>query len=97
MESLKQAIFEHYVKREAKEMDVDTEGKDNYTIAKEVQEKKIMQSADKLGIDTEGKNPQQLLNEIVSDYAEEAKELNVFPFEQKKHTFHQGHHLMEEY
>ena len=53
-----------------------------------MREKLVLQSAEKLNIDTTNKTPQQILAEIIAEHRIEAKEKNLFPFnEDQRHLF----------
>jgi hypothetical protein len=76
---LAKEVRETQVNKEAKELGISTENKDLHTIAHEVREKRILQAAEKLGIETKNKSSDELFKEIMTNHADKAKELNLFP------------------
>ena len=49
----------------------------------DVREMEIIQAAQVLGIDAEGKDAEDILEEILNDYAAEAEAQGLYPFEQE--------------
>ncbi|MEL3971699.1 hypothetical protein AAEO50_05335 [Rossellomorea oryzaecorticis] len=80
----------------AKTLGISTEGKDHQELKKEIFEASILKAAKELGIETEGKTTKELMDEIMTDHADEAKELDFFPFNKEKDHFFRmggkGHH-----
>jgi hypothetical protein len=58
---------------------------------KEVMDKKVLQTAEKLGIDTKDKTTREIMDEVFTNYAEEAKAQKLFPFDGER-GFHFGGH-----
>jgi len=71
----------------AKELGIKTDGKDVKDIAREVIDKKTMQTAKKLGIDVKNKSTQELLEDIFTNYKDEAKKQKLFPFDEENREF----------
>lgn len=80
-------IRETQIKKEAKELGISTDNKDLHDLAHEVREKRIFQAAEKLGIETKDKSAHELFKEIMTNYADKAKELNLFPNNEGKMFF----------
>ncbi|MFJ5762474.1 hypothetical protein ACIQAA_25765 [Neobacillus sp. NPDC093182] len=79
LHGLAREIHETQIKKDAKELGISTDNKDFHTIAHEVREKRIFQAAEKLGIETKNKSADELFKEIITNHADKAKELNLFP------------------
>ncbi|RIW33319.1 hypothetical protein D3H55_11725 [Bacillus salacetis] len=78
------------LQKQAKELGVETEGRDSHQLMQEVFDASILKAAKELGIETEGKSTKELMKEIMTDHADEAKEMNIFPFNKEKDFFFHG-------
>ncbi|MCM2532422.1 hypothetical protein NDK43_08495 [Neobacillus pocheonensis] len=84
-------MYDARIHKQAKELGIDTNGKDLREISHEVREKTILQAAQKLGIETKNKSTQEIFNEIITNHADKVKELNLFPAERGNWHFFHGH------
>jgi hypothetical protein len=87
LHDLAREVHETQIKKDAKELGISTDNKDLHTIAREVREKRIFQAAEKLGIETKNKSADELFKEIITNHADKAKELNLFPYKGGKLYF----------
>jgi hypothetical protein len=87
LHNLAREVHETQIKKDAKELGISTDNKDLHTIAHEVREKRIFQAAEKLGIETKNKSSDELFKEIMTNHADKAKELNLFPHKGGKMHF----------
>lgn len=88
-------VREAALEKQAKELGIETEGKEPKELKREVFGASILKAAKELGIDIDGKSTKELMEEIRTDYADEAKKLDIFPFNKEKGFFHggkKGHH-----
>ena len=53
----------------------------------EVRDKEVFNAAEKLGIDTANKSARELMDEIRTNYADKAEELDLFPAKGEKEFF----------
>ena len=88
MKELGEEVRTVYIQKLAKEMNISSEGKSERELADEVREKLIQRSAEKLNIDYTNKTSHQVLAEIITNHRQQAKEMNLFPFnEEQRHLF----------
>jgi hydroxylamine reductase (hybrid-cluster protein) len=96
LEELAEEVREAALAQQAKDLGINTEGKDRHELKQEIFEASILKAAKELGIDTDGKTIKELMEEIMTDHADEAKELDVFPFKKEEGFFFRiggkGHH-----
>jgi hypothetical protein len=83
-------VYEAKIMKQAETLGITIENKELRELAKEVHEKKVLQAAEKLGIETTDKSTRELMKEIMTNHAEEAKELNLFPNKGKGYFFGEG-------
>jgi hypothetical protein len=96
LEELAEEVREAALAQQAKDLGIKTEGKDRHELKQEIFEASILKAAKEMGIDTDGKTTKELMEEIMTDHADEAKELDVFPFKKEEGFFFRiggkGHH-----
>jgi hypothetical protein len=90
LEDLADEVREAALQKQAKELGIETEGKDHQELKHEVFDASVLKAAKELGIETEGKSTKELMEEIMTDHADEAKELDIFPFNKDKGFFFHG-------
>lgn len=83
LRDLAMEVRESQIKKQASDLGLEVEGKELNELAKEVHEAQILQAAKKLGIDTTAKTTEEIMKEIFTNYAEKAKELELFPGKQE--------------
>ncbi len=83
-EDRKESYKRIFIEMEAKELGIETEGKDPEKLAEEVAETKIKRSAKELNIDTEGKDIKELAKEV--HHAEVKKKADELGINQKGKT-----------
>lgn len=88
LDDVSKKIFEVSVMNAAKELGIKTDGRDIKEIAREVIDKKTMQTAEKLGIDVKNKSTQDILEDIFTNYKEEAIKQKLFPFDDENRELH---------
>jgi hypothetical protein len=76
---LAREVRETQIKNDAKKLGITTSNKDLHELAHAVREKRIFLAAKKLGIETKNKSANELFKEIMTNHADKAKELNLFP------------------
>ncbi|WP_374055911.1 hypothetical protein [Rossellomorea sp. FM04394] len=87
LDELADEVREAALLKQAKDLGIETEGKEHHELKHEVFEASILKAAKELGIETEGKTSKELMEEIMTDHADEAKELDFFPFNKKEGFF----------
>ena len=88
MTELSREVHKAAILKKTNELGITTDGKQIKQIAHEVKEESINQSAVKLGIETKDKTTREILDEILTNYHEEARKQKLFPFNEGMHNIH---------